>query len=327
VIAAIALTQWLAGERVLGDIGLLIALYTVAAYEPRRQALICAGVLEVGVVLASIRFAPAGDGVVGSIVFLTGLLTGALFLGTTVRARRAYLESLEDRAYRLERERDSQARLAVTEERNRIAREMHDIVAHSLSVMISLADGAALTTDSDPATARTAMQAVSSTGRSALGEMRRLLGVLRDDDDRPGEERSPQPGLAQVEELLGSVRAAGMPVRYTVSGVPRTLPLTGQTAIYRVVQEALTNVLKHATDVASVQVSMRWSADCLDLDIRDDGERGVVPAATSVNGSDSGHGLTGMRERIAVHGGTVVAGPGPGRGWRVHARLPIEEPA
>jgi signal transduction histidine kinase len=322
-IAAMALVQWSAGEPLLGDVALMIALYTVAAYEDRRHALVAAGVLEVGIFLASLRFSPAGDSVLASIVFLTGLLAGALFLGTTVRTRRAYLESLVDRARRLERERNSQARLAATEERTRIAREMHDIVAHSLSVMISLADGAALTTDSDPATARTAMQAVSGTGRTALAEMRRLLGVLRDEDSSTGE-LTPQPGLAQLDQLIAAVRTAGLPASFTVTGAPAQLPPTRQTAIYRVVQEALTNVLKHGKGVTTVAVRMTWTSDTLAVDICDDGELSASHIDAAAAGV--GHGLTGMRERIALHGGTIVAGPGPGpgRGWRVHALLPLD---
>jgi signal transduction histidine kinase len=324
VVAAVAMVQWSAGEPLLGDVALLIAIYTVAAYEDRRRALLAAGVLEVGIILASIRFSPAGDGIVASIVFLTGLLAGALFLGTTVRTRRAYLESLEDRAQRLERERYSQARLAATQERTRIAREMHDIVAHSLSVMISLADGAALTNETDPATARTAMRAVSGTGRTALAEMRRLLGVLRDEGSESDGQLAPQPGLAQLDQLIDSVRTAGLPVRFTVTGVPADLPLTKQTAIYRVVQEALTNVLKHGTDVNAVAVEMTWTVDAFAIDVCDDGKKRAINGTASTS-TDPGHGLTGMRERVALHGGTMFVGPGPSRGWRVHARLPLEE--
>jgi signal transduction histidine kinase len=320
VVAATALVQWSVGEPLLSDVALLVALYTVAAYQDRQHALVAAGVLEAGIILASIRFSPAGDGVIPSIVFLTGLLAGALFLGTTVRTRRAYLESLVDRARRLERERNSQARLAATEERTRIAREMHDIVAHSLSVMISLADGAALTTDNDPATARNAMQAVSGTGRTALAEMRRLLGVLRDEDSSTGA-LAPQPGLAQLEQLVGSVRAAGLPVSFTVTGAPAQLPPTRQTALYRVVQEALTNVLKHGEGVTGVAVRMTWTAESLAVEVCDDGRQPLGRAAAT---ADVGHGLTGMRERVALHGGTIVAGPGPVYGWRVQALLPIE---
>jgi signal transduction histidine kinase len=178
-IVAVAAVQWLVAHPLPGDVAILLALYTVAAHESRRRALVAAGVVEVGVVLAAVRFSPA-RGIVASMVFLSGLLAAAVFIGTTVRTRRAYLTAIVDRAARLERERDQQAQLAATAERTRIAREMHDIVAHSLSVVISLADGAALV-NRDPDQASAVMRQVAEVGRQALGETRRLLGVLRDD--------------------------------------------------------------------------------------------------------------------------------------------------
>ena len=317
LISVVALVQLLVGERLVADIGLLVALYTVAAHESRRRALIAAGVLEVGVVLASVRFAPTGDGVLGSFVFLSGLVTTALFLGTTRRARRATLAALVDRAERLERERDQQTRLAATAERTRIAREMHDIVAHSVSVMITLADAAALTNVTDQPAATRAMQQVSSTGRQALGEMRRLLGVLRNDEDDP--DLAPQPGLDQLDELLGQMRAAGLPLQLSVSGRPAALTQSAQSAAYRIVQESLTNVLKHSLHPTLVRVLLRWFSDQLAIDVLDDG----APAPMGT-GSRPGHGLAGMRERVLVQSGELSAGPVPDGGWAVHARLPLD---
>ena len=227
-----------------------------------------AAVVEVGVILAAIRYSP-GHGLIPSIVFLTGIVAAGLFIGTTLRARRAYLAALVERAARLEHERDQQARLAATAERTRIAREMHDIVAHSLSVVISLADGAALTNRSHPDQATAAMEQVSAVGRQALSETRRLLGVLRDDHDPA--DLAPQPGLDRLDDLLARVRDAGLPTRLVVTGQPVRLAATEQTAVYRIVQEALTNVIKHARHVTDVQVRLDWSAEGLDVEISDDG--------------------------------------------------------
>jgi len=321
VIATIALAQLLTAERLGGDAALLLALYTVATRESRQRAAAVAGALELGVVLASFRFAPVEDDVLGSVVFLSGLVAAAFFLGTSVRARREHLASVEDRAVRLEREREQQNRLVATAERARIAREMHDIVAHSLSIMITLADGAALANRTGQPAATDAMNQVSSTGRQALAQMRGLLGVLREAIDTEADEEvdlAPQPGLAQIEPLLAQVRSTGLAVRMSVHGLPRDLPLTGQLTVYRVIQEAMTNILKHAREVTKVHVALDWAADGLDLDVRDDGAPGSAAPSP-------GMGLSGMRERLAVHGGVLSAGPATGRGWLVHAHLPLDE--
>jgi signal transduction histidine kinase len=315
-IATVALVQWLTGERLVADVALLVALYTVVTREPRRRALIAAATLELGVILAAVRFAPTGDGIIGSIVFLSGLVVAATLFGTAVQNRRTQLALLVDRADRLEREREQQDRLAATAERTRIAREMHDIVAHSLSVMVTLADGAALTNAQGADEATEAMRSVSATGRQALAEMRKLLGVLR--DDAASLDLEPQPGLDRIESLLGRVRAAGLPVRLTVSGTRRPLPATVDTTAYRVVQESLTNTLKHAREPTTVHVRLDWTADALVVDVTDDGRVHTVPEP------DSGPrlGLAGMRERVALFAGTLSAGPGNSGGWRVHAVLP-----
>jgi len=312
VLASAAIIQWAAGVRLVADVALLIALYTVAPHRDRRHWLPAAAVLEIGVVLASVRFAPAGDGVFGSIVFLTGLVTAALFLGTTVRTRRDYLSALEDRAERLERERDQQARLAATAERTRIAREMHDVVAHSLSVVVALADGAAAAQRTDPSEAETAMRQVAATGRQALTEMRRLLGVLRDEEPAA---RAPQPTLSRLEELLEDVRATGLPVQFTVTGVPQPLPSTAEATVFRIVQESLTNVLKHARDVTAVSVCLGWTPNLLTVQVTDDGQ-----ASDALLTAD-GHGLQGMRERVALYDGAFAAGPTATGGWQVSAQL------
>jgi signal transduction histidine kinase len=312
LLAAVALVQWALDVRLVADLALLVALYTVAAHRNRRHWIPAAAVLEIGVVLASVRFAPAGDGVFGSLVFLSGLVTAALFLGTTLRTRREYLTSVEDRATRLERERDQQAQLAATAERTRIAREMHDVVAHSLSVIIALADGAAATHHSDPDEARGAMSQVAATGRQALGEMRRLLGILR---DAAPAELAPQPTLERLDALLDDVRSAGLPARLAISGQPQPLPSTAEATVYRLVQESLTNVLKHADRPTTVDVTLSWAADALTVDVIDNGR---TPTHADAG---TGHGLRGMRERVALFDGDLCAGRAPSGGWRVHAVL------
>ena len=314
VIAAIAFAQWLADVKAFGDAALLVALYGVAVSRPGRVALAAAAVLELGVLLATLRW--GGDGV-RAFVGLSGLATAAYVLGTSTRTRRALVDSLHERAERLERERDQQGKLAAAEERARIARELHDVVAHNVSVMIALADGASYAIDEDPARAKSAMRTASRTGRQALGELRRLLGVLRDGDGDA--QFAPQPGLAQLEDLIGDLRSAGVPVSYEVSGRPSTLLPAGlELAVYRIVQEALTNTLKHAGPGAEAHVRMVHGDDELEVEVLDTGKpRPNRPA----NGAA---GLRGMRERAAVYDGELSAGPAPDGGWRVHLVLPLE---
>jgi signal transduction histidine kinase len=246
-----------------------------------------------------------------------------VLLGLTVSTRRAYLAELEERARRLERERDQQAQLAAATERARLARELHDIVAHNLAVMIALADGAAFTATVAPERAADAMQQVSGTGRQALAEMRRLLGLLRDSQPpQAPSELAPQPGLEDLDELVDQVRAAGVRVTLTRAGVAGAWGPGAGLAVYRIVQEALTNTLKHAGPQASAQVRLRYTAAGVDLEITDDGAgRPAQPAAATAGG----HGLAGMTERAASYGGEVQAGPCRGTGWRVRARLRFDD--
>jgi signal transduction histidine kinase len=314
VISVIAFVQWLSDVPLVADAALLVALYTVAERQHRSRALIAAGVLEIGVVLASLRFALPGESLVSSLVLLTGMVTAALFVGMTLRARRAYLASLVDRAARLETERDQQARLAATRERTRIARELHDIVAHSLSVIIALADGASLTNEADSAAASEAMRTVSATGRQSMKEMRRLLGVLRDDEEPSGV--APQPGLEQLADLADRLRKVGPLLALTVLGEPQALPPTEDATAYRIIQEGLTNVVKHASGATRVLLELDWRTDALAIEIVDNG--------ALVSGRDAdGHGLTGMSERVALFAGDFSAGPLAAGGWRVRALLPI----
>ena len=314
VMATVAAIQWLVGRAEIADIALLVALYTVAAHRGRWHALCAWAVLEIGVVLAAVKWAEQGR--LSGIVFLSGMATAAFVLGRNVRTRRAYLASLEDRARRAEHERDQQAQLSAAAERARIAREMHDIVTHNLSVMIALADGAAFAARGNPLAAEGAARQVSATGRQALTEMHRLLGVLRDSPIEGREPmRAPQPGIEQLDTLVAQVRSAGLPTSLTVTGTPFPVALTAQLAVYRVVQEALTNVLKHAETPTTARVRLRYADPVVEVEIDDDG-RGSPEHSVS-----NGHGLGGMAERVAMFDGRVRAGPRAGGGWLVHAKL------
>jgi signal transduction histidine kinase len=300
------------------DVALVISLYTVASTRSRREALIAFGVVEAGAISAAIWWSnEPGRAIFGPAV----LAVAAVLLGDRMRLRRAYLDELEERAARLELERDQQAQIAAAAERSRIARELHDVVAHSLSVMVAQADGASYAIDSDLAKAKGAILSVAQTGRDALTEMRRLLGVLREDDAGTGV--APQPGVEQLGELVDSVRRAGLPVRLTLAGSPRPLARGMELTVYRIVQEALTNTLKHGGANPHAWVTIDYGDAAVELRIEDDGV-GVGALVPSVDGAaERGQGLVGMRERAAVYGGSVVAGPRAGGGFRVRARLPL----
>ncbi|MEU2610020.1 histidine kinase [Micromonospora sp. NPDC007271] len=336
VVGALALVQVVLGWGPLGyDIAVLIALYSVVKYADRlRDGVIAGLVAAVGVVLAALQVRGPAAWWASAIYF--GLITGAVWLmGLNVRTRRLYVLSLEERASTLEREREAEARAAVAEERTRIARELHDVVAHSMAVMIVQADGVRFTIDRDPATAREAAKVVADTGRQALEEMRRLVGVLREPSRpepvaAPGAAAEPdgalsaepahrRPALVELPALLDRFRAAGLRVDYAVTGDPAPLPPGLELTVYRVVQESLTNALKHAGVGASVELSLDWSATTVVVRAVDDGRgRPVVRPAPS-----GGHGLLGMRERVGVYDGSLTAGPTLAGGWRVEARLPL----
>lgn len=319
--AAAAFAQWSAGLRLPADVTLLVALYTVAAYRGRRATLLAFGALESGILLATASWSADGQGTT-SFVSLSAMTVAATVIGTNMRGRREQLAVLKDRAVRLERERDTQARLAVAGERARIAREMHDIVTHNLSVMVALADGAVFAQERAPERATAAMRQVSATGRQAITDMRRFLGVLRAD------ERDallhPMPGIAQLDALAGQVRAAGLPTRLEVSGEPSAAPAAAQLTVYRLVQEALTNTLKHAPAGARADVRVACAPDTLTVIVTDDGAGAA--AAPPDPARAPGHGLPGMRERAAAYGGRLTAGPLPAGGWHVSAVLALTPP-
>ncbi|MDT0613853.1 sensor histidine kinase [Streptomyces lancefieldiae] len=250
----------------------------------------------------------------------------AALIGITVRTRRNYTEALEDRARRLETERDQQLRLAAAAERARIAREMHDIIGHNLSVITGLADGGRYAAAKSPERASQALDAIATTSRQALGELRRLLDVLRDEerDGAQAAELAPQPALTDLDQLLDGVRRAGLPVRTTVRG-RATLPEGRQLTVYRVIQEALTNTLKHAGPDATAHIDLSYEVGgAVALTVTDTGRGSPVPALSD----GRGRGLPGMRERTSLYGGTLEAGPRPRpeQGWRVHLHLPEESP-
>ncbi|MET7399082.1 histidine kinase [Dactylosporangium sp. NPDC005572] len=383
VFALAVLSALAVGVRVEGlypEMVVAVAVYTVARYATRRHLVAVVATVELPAVVAFVINGPQWT----TFGFVTAVLAATALAGTVVRIRSAYLLELVERARRLERERDQRAELAAAAERARIARDMHDIVAHNLTVMVALADGAALTAGAHPDRAAAAMAQVSATGRQALSEMRRALGVLRDPpatgnpesappaparEPRPGGApvrepemrsgggpvpergaraggwwvpepgaraggwpgsepgarpeagrgpvRGPNPGLGDLDALLAGVRAAGVEVRLTVDGGPQEWPAGAELAVYRIVQEALTNTMKHAGSGASAHVRLRYGPGEAEIEILDVG-RPVGPAAASADG----RGIVGMTERAAAYGGTLEAGPrADGPGWRVWARL------
>jgi signal transduction histidine kinase len=338
------------------DLSIVVLLYTLAAYTTRRLSVTGLGICllgsaaELGRMYSRAIWAHVPNWLITATILFAGPSLIAWVLGDSMRYRRAYYANLEERAARLERDRDAQARIAAAAERARIARELHDVVAHNVSVMVVQADGAAYALEPDPARAREALAAISATGRQALAEMRALLGVLRRSDDAPPAEPpvpvtaeaaaavpdqpavspaaglaataepaslTPMPGIEQLDDLFDQTRAAGLAVSCTIEGEPRPLAGGAALAAYRIVQESLTNTRKHAGQFARASVQLRYLPDAVELVISDNG----IGGAAACDGA--GHGLTGMRERAAMYGGSVTAEPAPGGGFRVIARLPL----
>jgi signal transduction histidine kinase len=296
---------------------LAICLYTVAATSGPGRAVTAAVAVEAGALIAVSRVPPGNWAL--AILTLTAPVAALLAAGLYIGARRAYLAELHDRASRLERERDQHIALAAAMERERIAREMHDSVAHHLTVIVALADGALAAVGRAPDRAAEAMRGVSSTAREALAEARRLLGVLRPDSEL--EPRQPLPGLADLDDLMARVRAAGLPVRYERSGVSADPPPGVQLAVFRLVQEALTNTMKHAGPGASAAVRLEFGGGEVRVEVEDDG------LGSAAGPQAPGGGLTGMRERVGAFGGELDCGQREPRGWRVAARLQLDHAA
>jgi signal transduction histidine kinase len=324
-VAAVFVLQWSLDAFLHADIALLIALYSLALHGPLRRLPPAAATTAAALVLVALRLsvsAPPGE----ALFFLFSTATAAITLGLAVRIRRAQLAELRERAARLEIERDQRSRLAAAAERTRVAREMHDIIGHNLSVMIGLADGGAYAADYAPAQSKEALLLIAGTGRQALGELRRMVGVLRDGPEHA--QLRPQPGLADLHSLIEGVRTAGPQVTFRSAGDLESLDAGVQLTVYRIFQEALTNTLKHAGAQTRVHLGLEAGERDVRIVAEDTGPAGApAPVPNPWEDVDpDGHGLAGMRERAAPYGGTIVAGPRPGGGWSVQAVLDLSAP-
>jgi signal transduction histidine kinase len=296
---------------------ILVAVYSVAAYGDRWVSLAGLAAAELG--LAAVQLTRGSFEEPSAWVPFAPIIAAAWLLGHFVGDRHVYAARLEERTAELEQAREELARRAVAEERLRLARELHDVVAHSMSVIAVQSGVGAHVAESRPEEVGKALAAIEATSRAALEELRRLLGVLRQDGE-PQASLAPVPGLADLEGLLGEVAKAGLAVRLRVEGTPSPLPAGVDLSAYRIVQEALTNVVKHAGP-AQAQVTIGYRDRDVTVEVTDDGRGAAAPAGDGRGGT--GHGLVGMRERVAVFGGDLEAGPRPGGGFRVAARLPL----
>jgi signal transduction histidine kinase len=303
----------------IAGFGLLVAMYSVAAYEVGARRVFFLLVAGLGFVAGFVVFGVTGNPRSFAITVPSLFFAAAWLIGDYLRTRRAYVGELEERAARLERERYQDRRLAADEERTRIARELHDVVAHDVSVIAIQAGAARAVQATKPEAAAQALGLIETTARNTLIELNRLLGVLRGSNGATPD-RSPQPGIGQLAGLVEGLRAAGLEVDARVDGDPRPLPPAVDLSAYRIVQEATTNVLKHAR-ARRVDIRVHYSEAMLALDVRDDG-----PGDGGDESTSSGHGLIGMRERVVLFGGEFRAGRDPAGGFSVHARLPLEPP-
>ncbi|WP_079190236.1 sensor histidine kinase [Actinacidiphila paucisporea] len=324
LVLTVFLVQLSLGVLLRADAALLVAVYSLALHGRLRHLPWAVAAMAGTLSLVAVRYSSAVSAP-DALFFLFSTATAAVALGLAVRIRRAQLAGLRERAARLETERDQRSRLAAITERTRVAREMHDIIGHNLSVIITLADGGAYAAEATPERGKEALLLIGSTGRRALGELRRMLGVLREQSDAP--QLNPQPVIADLDALYTRIRAAGPRVVYHSGGDLDTLDPAVQLMVYRIVQEALTNTLKHAGPDTRADVAVSLDGARLRVRVRDTGPPGG-PAQRPPH--TEGHGLSGMRERAALYGGQVVAGPGPGGGWTVEAVLnlaPVPEPS
>ena len=293
---------------------MMLALFSVGAYSrSTRESVAGLVALLFGAAVMWVRSGAAYD---LWTMFMLGFFIALWLVGDTLRRRSTQMVELQQRADGLEREREEESRRAVAEERARIARELHDIIAHSVSVMVVQAAAGRRVIESQPETARASLESIETTGREALAEIRRLLGVLKRDEGAE-DAKAPVPGLAHVEALVDEMRRAGLPVDLRVEGEPSPLPPGVDVSAYRVVQEALTNTLRHAGP-ARVSVIVRYGQDDVMVEVSDDGHGSSAHSAQG-----GGQGLVGMRERVALFQGDFEAGPRAGGGFAVRARLPI----
>ncbi|HEY3609665.1 MAG TPA: sensor histidine kinase, partial [Pseudonocardiaceae bacterium] len=304
---------------------LAFALYTLVAYTERRKAMAYAGLLLAGTAV-DLAWHFSNNRTIAVVIGIGALLIYGFswVLGEFVGARRAYHHEVESRLRLLETERDQQATIAVAAERTRIARELHDVVAHAVSVIVVQADGAGYAIRADPDLAEAAVRTISATGREALIELRRLLDVLRSDTDER-DTRAPQPDVTALPELVEKVSVTGVPVRLDLRGELAGLPAAVGLGIYRIVQESLTNTLKHAGTGAAATVRVERVGGLVEVEIDDNGHAaaGATRDLAEVSG---GNGLIGMRERASVLGGTLIAGRAADGGWRVRATFPVHAP-
>ena len=290
--------------------GALVTVYTVVSLSDRRTSIVV-GVVTALAIGASIIASSDTAFVTVALVFV--VFGTAWILGDSVRTHRAYAAELEERAALAERRRQEESQRAAADERVRMARELHDVVAHHVSLIAVQSEAAQVLLADDPARATSAVEAIGATARDALTELRRMLGALREDGEGPPS-RSPQPDDLAIQSLVDSVRDAGVPVQLSVRGDPRPLPDAVALSAYRIVQESLTNVVKHAAP-ASAAVVLAYGRDELVVEVTDDGRR---PASAG-----GGHGLVGMRERVTLLGGRLRAEPRQEGGFVVEARLPL----
>jgi signal transduction histidine kinase len=310
VIGKLLGTMQQGGGKPFALVGVLLLFYGAGAYLDGRRAWLGFGlVTAIGAMLSFKGSLLAG------LFNLVGFAWLPWLVGRARRFSTARERAARELAERVDAERELHVRAAALSERVRLAREIHDVIAHSVSVMVIQAAGARTVMDSEPARAEVSLRSVERAGREALAEMRRLLGVLGDSEDLRA--LAPQPGLDDLPELVSSTRTAGLETSIRVEGKPVAVSQGLSLCVYRVVQEALTNTLKHAGPTRA-EVNVRWGEDALELEVSDDGGRRPEPAAGS-----SGHGIAGMCERTALHGGTVHAGPAPGGGFTVQARIPL----
>ena len=291
---------------------LILATFAVARYGRGRSPYVGGAALGATLVFADLTIEEFQEP--SEMIFHWGVLGSVYALGTWQRVMASREEAARRRAIAAEVEAAEKAAAAVLEERTRIARELHDVVAHAMSVMVVQAGAAAGVPDT-PEAVRRSLGSIRETGAGALAEMRRLVTMLRDPDEAAA--RAPQPGLDAVEVLVAEARETGLPVTLTALGEARDLPAGLDLAAYRIVQEALTNARRHAVTATTVAVTLDFTGDELRIDVRDDG----VPSADTAG---SGHGLIGMRERVQLYGGRMRAGALPGRGFAVEAALPLE---
>ncbi len=328
-LAAMAVVSAAAGAQVLFypprhdplpyDVAVLLGMYAVVKYGRRMwHGYLAAAVVALGTVVEVVRHYDARWWALA--LWYVAVCGGVWLMAFTMRQRRSYVAGLEERAATLEREREHLARIAVADERAAIARELHDVVAHSLAVMIMQADGGRYAFDGDPGKARAALATVAATGRDALEDMRRLVGVLRGTDTQAEPQSRRRVTLAEIESLVDGARSAGLAVSVDAR-LPRPVAPAVELAVYRITQEALTNVLRHAGPGAAVTLCLSQQDGTVAVSVIDDG--GARPRVPAAREGGIGHGLTGMRERVAVHGGVLTAGARPEGGWSLRAEIPL----